>query len=156
MNTLNETSVQPWWTALFDRFGAAASSLCAIHCLCLPWALIAFPFVADSILANQTAERAFIGVSVLLAACCGVLACRKHGAWWPVGFIAAGAALLVASQVSAPPNCCSEPFGWRAWVAALGGGALAASHAINIGLARRRGAAGEACCSNDGCKFGGA
>jgi hypothetical protein len=79
MNTLNEISIQPWWTALFDRFGAAASSLCAIHCLCLPWAFVAFPFVADSILANQTAERAFIGVSVLLAACCGVLTCRKHG-----------------------------------------------------------------------------
>ncbi|MGE3310061.1 MAG: MerC domain-containing protein [Limisphaerales bacterium] len=37
----------------WDRLGFVASSACAVHCVCLPWLLMAMPFLAGTCLADR-------------------------------------------------------------------------------------------------------
>lgn len=50
-----------------DITGAAASWLCAIHCLVLPFFITLLPFAGLSFLLDETTERIFIGISATLA-----------------------------------------------------------------------------------------
>ena len=85
----------------WDRMGFVASSLCAVHCLCLPWLLVAMPFLAGTILADREAERWFVGGSILLATACIIGGCRAHGKWWLVGVLGAGAVALIWGHATA-------------------------------------------------------
>jgi hypothetical protein len=50
-----------------DSAGAAASWLCAAHCLALPLLIGVLPLVGLSFLLEETTEKVFIGISVGLA-----------------------------------------------------------------------------------------
>ena len=49
----------------YDRVGMIASSLCAVHCILMPWVIMMMPIVAGTVLTNLTAENIFVGVSLL-------------------------------------------------------------------------------------------
>ena len=50
---------------VYDRVGLIASSLCAVHCILMPWVIMVMPIIAGTILTNATAENIFVGVSLL-------------------------------------------------------------------------------------------
>lgn len=51
----------------WDKTGAAISWLCAIHCLVLPFAIAALPFLGLSFLLDENIERLIISVSIIVA-----------------------------------------------------------------------------------------
>ncbi len=50
-----------------DNFGAAAAWACAAHCFALPFLLAVLPVAGLGFLLEETTERAFIAVSVIIA-----------------------------------------------------------------------------------------
>jgi hypothetical protein len=121
----------------WDRLGFFASSLCAVHCVCMPWLLLALPLLAGTWLVDREIERGFVVASILLATACTVGGCRTHGKWWLLGLLGAGATTLIGAHVTAPPTCCSEHLSWpNALGAAFGGTLLAATHFFNLRLQR--------------------
>ncbi len=137
----------------WDRLGMVASSLCAIHCICLPWLLVAMPFLAGTLVADPTAERIFVIGSVLLATLCGIGVFRKLGTWWPLILVFLGGATLLTVHATAPPACCARELGWtQAIGSGFGGGFLAASHFVGIRLRRNLNIAPS--CGNSDCLCG--
>ncbi len=137
----------------WDRLGLIASSLCAVHCLCLPWLLLAVPFLAGSLLADPGVERMFVLGSIFLAAACTIGGCRAHRQWWLTGLVTTGAVALIWVHVAAPPFCCARDLNWpHALVASFGGGLLALTHFFNLRLQRGlKPAASAACCRRATC-----
>ena len=137
----------------WDRLGFVASSLCAVHCVCMPWLLAAMPFLAGSVFASREAEHWFVAGSVFLAIACTVGGCRVHRHWWLIGVGVVGAAVLVAAHASAPAICCVRDISWpHASGSAFGGGLLAATHFLNLRQFRRAaGPKSEVCCNSSTC-----
>lgn len=146
--TVARSSFLPW-----DRLGFAASSLCAVHCVCMPWLLLAMPFLAGSWLVDRELERGFVIASVLLAAICTAVGCRVHQKWWLMGLLSVGAATLFGAHATAPPACCSDHLSWpHAIGAACGGALLATTHFFNLRLQRTPALVSlDPCCSEGGC-----
>jgi len=140
-------------TMRWDRLGVFASSLCAVHCLCLPWLLVAMPFLAGTILADREVELWFVVGSILLATVCTVGGCRAHRKWWLLGLVTTGAVALGCVHVTAPPFCCAKDLSWpHALGAAFGGGLLATSHFLNLRLRSSTiSTAAGACCNRSTC-----
>ncbi len=137
----------------YDRIGMAASSLCAVHCILMPWVIMVMPVIAGTILTNATAENVFVGVSMCLAAFCGLSGCRKHGQWLVMGIMAAGAIVLLGTRFTAPHVCHLEDISWsHALGSTLGGGLLAASHFLNLKYSSLLVPEQKApCCHSDSC-----
>lgn len=137
----------------WDRLGFFASSLCAVHCVCLPLLLLVMPFLAGTWLVDRELEQGFVAVSILLATACTVGGCRTHGKWWLMGLLGAGAVALISAHATAPPVCCSEHLSWpHAIGAALGGTLLAATHFLNLRMHRMPTAMPiDQCCGDLGC-----
>lgn len=138
-------------SVILDRIGMGASKICAIHCLTLPWLMLAMPFLADSIVADRMAERWFVGISVLMAAACTFGGCRIHRKWWLFGLITVGAAALIGSHATAPTLCCAKEASLpHQLAAAFGGGILATTHLLNL-RPRKLTPSSSACCDNTAC-----
>ena len=137
--------------ASWDRFGFVASSLCAVHCICLPWLVLAMPFLSRSLVADPFVERVFVVGSVCLAMLCALVGFKRFGDWWPLLLVSVGAGTLLSIHATAPPSCCAREIEWtRALGAGFGGGMLAASHFIGIRM-RRRGDGSPGCQAQDCC-----
>ena len=139
--------------ALYDRIGMMASSLCAIHCVLMPWLLMIAPILAGPILTDAKFENVFVALSILLAGICGYLGCSKHGKWGVMALIAAGAAILTIVRMTAPPICCLDDVSWtHAMGSAFGGSLMAGSHFLNLKFSRQIGSEDEApCCPSEKC-----
>lgn len=84
---------------LLDKAGITASWLCAVHCLALPFLIGVLPFVGLSFLLDETTERIFIGISVVLAAFSLLPAYfREHGKLRSIFLAAAGIGLIVLTH----------------------------------------------------------
>ena len=138
---------------LWDRGGMFASSLCAVHCVCMPVLLLAMPFLAGTWLTDRDLERGFVYASISLAALCTLGGCRTHGKWWLMGLLGAGAGTLLVAHATAPPACCSEHLSWpNAIGAAFGGLMLASTHYFNIRWQKALApAAVSGCCNHSDC-----
>jgi hypothetical protein len=133
----------------WDRLGFVAASLCALHCLCLPWLVVLLPFLAGTWLADRELERGFVAASIFLAAACTIGGCRAHGKWWLLGLVTTGAVALVWVHVTAPPGCCARDLDWpRTLAATFGGGLLATAHFFNL---RPPQPAVKSCCTQPNC-----
>ena len=55
-------------SGLLDKTGAAASWICAVHCLATPFVVSFLPLLGISFLAQEGVEYIFIGFSIILAA----------------------------------------------------------------------------------------
>ena len=137
----------------YDRVGMIASSLCAVHCILMPWVIMMMPIVAGTVLTNLTAENIFVGVSLSLAAICGLSGCRKHGQWLVMGVMGLGGMVLLGARLTAPHVCHIEDISWsHALGSTLGGGLLAASHFLNLKYSHLFAPNGKApCCHSDSC-----
>ena len=61
-----------------DRFGMAASFLCAVHCALLPFVLALLPVIGLGFLADHRFERGFVLFAASLAAIVLVTGFRRH------------------------------------------------------------------------------
>jgi hypothetical protein len=135
----------------WDRFGFVASSLCAVHCICLPWLVLAMPFLSRSLVTDPFIERMFVIGSVFLAMLCALVGFKRKGVWRPLVFVLVGAGTLSYVHAMAPPSCCAREIDWtQALGSGFGGGMLAASHFVGL---RLRGKSSDAswCQATDSC-----
>ena len=92
-------AMKPQTVHRLDRAGAAVSSLCAVHCLALPFVLGALPVLGFAFLLEPAFEWTVIGASALI----GVLAlgsgAKRHGAPGPLAAFAVGIALFVLARL---------------------------------------------------------
>lgn len=85
--------------SLLDKAGITASWLCAVHCLALPFLIGVLPFIGLSFLLEETTERIFIAVSIVLAAFSLLPAYfREHGKLRSIFLAAAGIGLIVLTH----------------------------------------------------------
>ena len=80
---------------LVDRVGAAASFLCAIHCVLLPFVLALLPLVGLEFLAGHTFERIFVACAAALASASILAAYRRHRRPQALFLMVPGIVLLV-------------------------------------------------------------
>lgn len=127
--------------AHLDFVGSALSTLCAIHCLAMPFVAGLLPVLGLNFLGDRAFERAACVTMTALAAFCLLRGCQRHRRWWLLGLLAVGASLTLGTQFifAADPAatcakaCCSESVNWsQALVMFAGGGLIAASHILNL------------------------
>jgi len=138
---------------LYDRIGLIASSLCAVHCILMPWLLMFLPILAGTIFTDAKFENVFVAVSILLASFCGYMGCTKHGKWSVMIPVAVGALVLFTVRLSAPAICCLEDISWpHAMGSAFGGSLLAVSHFLNLKFSRQNAPEEKPpCCPSENC-----
>ena len=128
--------------ARLDVAGSVLSSLCAIHCLAMPFVAGLLPLLGLGFLGSRGFERGACVVMMALASACLVAGCRRHRRWWLLGLLGAGAALTLGTQFLFAPaacvkTCCTERVNWsEALVMFTGGGLIAASHLLNLRFRR--------------------
>lgn len=119
-------------SAWMDRTGMAASWLCAIHCLALPFAVSILPLIGLSFLLSETTERAFIGVSILIAGLSLVPAYfRQHGNIRALLFFTSGVSLIITSHL-----LFEESIFLKAIFLLAGGAFITTAHFVNRRLCR--------------------
>ena len=125
-----------------DKIGSVLSSLCAVHCLCMPVLIGMLPVLGLSFLAGHTFERAMCITMTLLAAACLWAGCRVHRQWGLFILLIAGAALVLRTQFAGSPEETGALTDWNeAAVMVVGGLLIAASHLLNLKLRTRCGCA---------------
>lgn len=150
----NSNIATPWNQRLgrLDLVGSLLSTLCAIHCLAMPFVAGLLPMVGLTFLGDRAFERAACVAMTALATFCLVTGCRQHRRWWLLSLLGAGASLTLGTQflfaagtsTACTKTCCAEGVNWtQALVMFTGGGLIAASHVLNLIFGRACG-----CCSN--------
>jgi hypothetical protein len=121
-----------------DKIGSVLSSLCAVHCLCLPMLIGLLPMLGLTFLAGHTFERTACVTMILLAAACIWAGCRVHRQWGLFILLIAGAALVLHTQFAGTPEEKEARTDWNeAAVMVVGGSLIAASHLLNLRLRAR-------------------
>ena len=121
-----------------DRIGSVLSSLCAVHCMCMPVLIGLLPAIGMSFLGGHAFERVACVTMVLLAAGCVWSGCHVHRHWGLLALLAAGAALVIYIQFGGPPDENEARTDWHEAMAMfVGGSAIAASHLLNLKLRHR-------------------
>jgi energy-converting hydrogenase Eha subunit H len=85
-------------TGTIDRAGAAASWVCAAHCLGAPILVSAGIVAGTSMLAGELFEYFFVFVSVGIAAVSLLPSARRHRRLFPLAAFAAGIALILSAD----------------------------------------------------------
>ncbi|HEY6940556.1 MerC domain-containing protein [Dokdonella sp.] len=121
------------FTRLADRFGAAASFVCALHCAALPLLLALLPALGLGFLANHQLERGFIAFASVLALASLAIGFRRHGRFRAFWFLVPGVILLITGIVI---DIDGRPL-VHALLVSSGGMLVALSHVANLRLAHR-------------------
>ena len=121
-----------------DRIGSLLSTLCAVHCMCMPVLISLLPVIGLSFLTGHKFERVACVTMVLLAAACVWSGCRFHRRWGLLVLLCAGAAVVLYAQFAGPPQEKETQADWHEAIAmAIGGSLIAASHLLNLKLRAR-------------------
>jgi hypothetical protein len=117
--------------SLLERFGIAATTACAVHCVITPF-LSLLPFVGWSLLADERVEWTLIGSSLAF----GSLSLipdylRLHRRAKPVALFALGFALVLAARL-----WFEEEVSLGTPTAVIGAGLILAAYWINRSLCR--------------------
>ncbi len=117
---------------LLDKAGVAASWVCAVHCLALPFLVGVLPLVGLSFLLEEATERVFIGISVIIAVL-GLLPAyfREHGKLRSIFLAAAGIGLITLTHFLFEENLTAKIVFLIA-----GAGLISAAHLLNRRLCR--------------------
>jgi len=127
-----------------DCAGGFLSSLCAVHCICMPLLLGVLPVLGLTFLANRRVEMLVAFGMVALASGCLWMGCKVHRRWWLFVLLAIGAHLVGYAQLTAKDCCAADAFSWPNALMMTGGGLLmATTHFLNRSY--RRCCAGGAC-----------
>ncbi len=139
MNNLNNSNTlqsagtgSPGW---LDSAGMAASWLCALHCLALPFAVSILPLLGLSFLLSETTERVFIGISILIAGLSLMPAYfRQHRRISSLVLFTGGIGLIIFSHL-----LLEESFVFKAIFLITGGAVITTAHLVNRRLCRECG-----------------
>lgn len=118
-----------WW----DRLGIAMSVVCLVHCLVLPFAIVALPLVAAQWLHTSTFHTAMALALLPVALLAAVPGLRMHGRISVAAAMAAGLSLLSTAAFAGEDLLSHE---WQIGLTVLGGAILVAAHAVNLVLCR--------------------
>lgn len=115
---------------LLDKIGIAVTSLCAIHCLLLPFILPLLPLVGASFIADHHFEEALLLSTMIL----GSIALysgykRYHERLYPFTMLFGGGLIYWLKDDF---GVAAEPF-----MVMIGGGLVVAAHIVNMKLCRR-------------------
>ncbi|MEE2715105.1 MAG: MerC domain-containing protein [Verrucomicrobiota bacterium] len=140
-------------SALYDRAGLFASSVCAVHCIVMPWLIMLLPVLAGTIFTSAKIENIFVGFSISLATFCGYQGCLKHSKWLIMLPVVIGSIVLFSVRLTAPTICCLDDISWlHALGSAFGGGLLASTHFLNLKYSGQYAPEQKApCCHSDSC-----
>jgi len=121
--------------SVLDRVAVGMSLLCAVHCVLLPFALVALPALSATLLGDEAFHRLLL-IGVLPTSVISLsMGCRKHGSWRTMltGFF--GLAILVAAAFFGH-DLVGETGEKVATV--LGASVIALSHFQNLRLCKRQ------------------
>jgi hypothetical protein len=119
-------------SAWLDRTGMAASWLCALHCLALPFTVSILPLIGLSFLLGEITERAFIAISILIAGLSLLPSYfRQHRRIRSLLLFTSGISLIITSHL-----LFEESFVFKAAFLLAGGALITTAHFINRRLCR--------------------
>ena len=112
-----------------DKIGIASTSLCAIHCLMLPFLLPVLPLVGAGFLAQHAFEQVILVLTMIL----GTIALysgyrRYHGQLMPFGLLYAGGVIYAGRHAFGETL---EPL-----IVVAGGLLIVVAHVVNMKLCR--------------------
>ena len=114
-----------------DRFGFAASLLCAIHCAALPVLLALLPSLGIGIWLGEGFEQAFVVFATLLGLFTVIWGYRRHRAVRALWLLLPGLAVLWIGVLYAPLHHALVP---HAVAMTLGGTLVGLAHLANLRL----------------------
>ena len=115
----------------FDRLGATASFLCAVHCAALPLIIAVLPAIGLGFLANHRFERGFVAFASVLAVTTLIVGFRRHQRFRAFWFLLPGILLLAAGMIVDFEASAIA----HAVLVAIGGTLVAVAHLTNLRLA---------------------
>ncbi len=103
---------QAIWLDQLNRFGAAASFLCAIHCLAMPLLIGVLPLIGLGLLTTPWLEWSLIGLAGLM----GIVTlppsyCRDHRQLQPLGLFTLGFGLILVTKLFITEGSALETLG---------------------------------------------
>ena len=116
---------------LADRFGFAASMLCAIHCAALPVVLALLPSLGIGVWLGEGFEQAFVLFATLLGLFTMAWGYRRHRAVRALWLLLPGLAVLWVGVLYAPLH---ETLVAHAVAMTLGGTLVGLAHLANLRL----------------------
>lgn len=114
-----------------DRFGAAASFLCAVHCALLPLVIAVLPMLGLGFLADHRFERFFIAFAGVLALSTLIIGFRRHQRYRAFWFLVPGIVLLITGILIDVEHATVG----HAVLVSIGGTLVALAHLVNLRLA---------------------
>lgn len=120
--------------SLLDRFGAAGSLLCAVHCAVLPALLALAPSLGLSFWLSDGVEQAVVVFVTFLGLFSLAWGYRRHRMVHALALLASGLALLWAGLLHDGLHHAPVP---HAVVMTLGGVLVALAHLLNLRLNHR-------------------
>lgn len=114
-----------------DRFGAAGSLACAVHCALLPLLIAALPSFGLALWLSDGLELGFVVFATLLGAFSLLWGYRRHRALRALGLLLPGLAVLWLAVLYAPLHESVVP---HAVAMTLGGTLVAVGHLVNLRL----------------------
>lgn len=84
---------------LADKFAVSSSTLCALHCIALPFFIGVFPAIGASFLADESFHYWLLGLVVPSSAFGLLLGCRKHKNFAILGAGCFGVAVLILAAL---------------------------------------------------------
>lgn len=122
----------------YDRLGAAAATLCAVHCALLPLAMAFLPALGLEFLASHAFEGFFLAFTTLFAVLSVAHSLRAHGRFFAWPLLLAGLAILFAERFVPAIH---EHTLLHALTMTTAGTLVAVAHVMNLRLAHGRRAA---------------
>jgi len=116
----------------YDRLGAIAASLCAVHCAVLPLAMAFLPALGLEVLGSHEFEVFFLAFTTLFATLSVGHSLRAHGRFFAWSLLLPGLALLWGERFVPAIH---EVTLMHALVMTLAGGLVASAHMVNLRLA---------------------
>jgi hypothetical protein len=118
---------------ILDRLGMSASTICAVHCVALPFALSFLPVLGVGFLAHGTFEIVMISLSFVIGVVSLGSSYRVHGKLNPILMMISGVVILIFNFVGhASHSALAETL--HPYIAGLGGLMVATAHRINMKL----------------------
>lgn len=117
--------------SFIDRFAAAGSLVCALHCAITPLLLAAIPSLGLSVWLGDGFERAFVTFVTILGLFSLVWGYRRHRAFRALGMLLFGLAALWAGVLYTPLHESVVP---HAVVMTVGGMLVGLAHLLNLRL----------------------
>jgi len=117
--------------SILDRFGAAGSLLCAIHCALLPLLIAALPSLGVAAWLGEDFERGFVLFATMLGLFSVIWGYRRHGAVRALGLLLPGLATLWVGVLYGPLHHALVP---HAIAMTLGGTLIGLAHLANLRL----------------------